>query len=159
MLHVYQAESYSNTRKMWLLPLYQQLFVICMHLVWLNWSSKTLVIFFVCFSLRSWMWNKCRSRKTTWNGKEVIGCWTAGRRFVSLSCGYRYVPQENDSCTDIPLGEVVFFHTVCFLKYPAFLQIAFYKSQTLGHLYAAVLTGATRDAVEYLCFGFDKRKC
>lgn len=49
--------------------------------------------------------------------------------------------------------------TVCFIKYPAFLQIVFPELQKLGHLYAAVWMGANRGAVEYLCFGFDKRNC
>jgi len=48
------------------------------------------------------MWNKCRSRKATWNGKEVIGCWTTSRCVVSLSCSYRYVSQESDCSTEIP---------------------------------------------------------
>lgn len=44
------------------------------------------------------MWNKCWRRKATWNGKEVTGCWTASRCFVSLPCSYRYVIEESDIC-------------------------------------------------------------
>lgn len=51
----------------------------------------------------------------------------------------------------------VFFPTVCFVTYCAFLQTAFHESHKLGHLYAAVWMGANRNAVEYLCFDFDKR--
>lgn len=98
---------YLKCRKMWLLPLSIMvcyMYCITTVCVWYNQTGHSKPWPF-CFSLRSWVWNKCRSRKTTWNGKEIIGCWTAGGCFVSLSCSYRCVSQGGDSCTEISLGE------------------------------------------------------